>query len=103
MESDALTQLIQALPTLMATRYFACPCFQTYRRTLVSLTDTLVLVIACVLLLWDNLLTFKDEIKYIWGLPVELTKLVFVFNRYVVAGSVCWGVYSEFAEFSKCG
>lgn len=76
---------------------------RTHRRTLVLLTDTLVSVVGCVLLLWDHLLTLKDEIKYFWRLPVEFTTFIFLSNRYVVAGILCWSVYSEFVALSECG
>ena len=51
-------------------------------------------------MLWDHLLTFKEEIECIWKLPMEFSKVVFLFNRYFVAGSLCCSVYSEFASFS---
>ena len=90
--------------TLLATRYMTCPCFEfRYHRTFGFLTAALVSVIGCVLLLWDHLLTFQDEVKYIWKLPVEFHKLVFLFNRYFVAGSMCFSVYSRFPKLSECG
>ena len=89
---------------LIATRYMTCPCFEfRYHRTFGFLTPTLVSVIGIVLLLWDILLTFQDEAKYIWKLPVEFHKLVFLFNRYFVAGSMCFSVYSKFPNLSGCG
>lgn len=73
MDQQSLKTLIDSAPALIATRYF-------------TLTG-------CVVLLWDHLLTFGDELKYIWKWPVELSKVVFVFNRYVVEGALCLSVY----------
>jgi len=70
---EALEKVIHSAPALVATRYF-------------TLTG-------CVILLWDHLLTFEDEIKYIWKRPVELSKAVFLFNRYFVEGVMCLNVY----------
>jgi len=95
------SELIHSLIAITAIRYLTGLYFKPIV-ALVLLTDTLVSVGGCVLLLWDHLLTLKDEIKYIWRLPVEFTKLIFLFNRYVVAGILCWSVYSEFAVFSEC-
>lgn len=89
---------------LIATRYLTCPYLELrYHRTFGLLTGTWVSVTGCVLLIWDLLLTFKDEVKYIWKLPVEFHKLVFLFNRYFVAGSICYSVYSGFATLWECG
>lgn len=102
MDPQDIKHLIDSAPALVATRYFACPYSKlSHRRALGLLTDALVLVIGCVVLLWDHLLTFGDEIKYIWKLPVEVSKLVFLFNRYLVEASLCCTVYSESGEFSE--
>ena len=53
----------------------------------------------CTILLWDHLLTFGDEIQYIWKRPVELTKAVFLFNRYFVEGVMCLSAYGEFEDY----
>ncbi|KAF9653448.1 hypothetical protein BDM02DRAFT_3125846 [Thelephora ganbajun] len=74
MDQQALAKLIDSAPALIATRYFA--------------------LTGCVVLLWDHLLTFRDEIEYIWKRPVELNKVVFLFNRYFVEGSLCYSAYA---------
>lgn len=58
-------------------------------------------MIGCVVLLWDHLLTFRDEIEYMWKLPLEFSKAVFLFNRYFVEVCLCFSLYSEFEDFSK--
>lgn len=59
----------------------------------------LVSVTGCVILLWDHALTFGDELKYIWKRPIEVSKAVFLFNRYFVEGVMCLNVYGEFQVF----
>lgn len=73
------------------------------RHAPVFLVDVLVSVTGCAILLWDHLLTFEDEIKYIWKRPVELTKAVFLFNRYFVEGVVCLSAYGELEHFLERG
>jgi len=102
MDSQALAALIDSASSLTVTRHFTRPYFKTnHHRARVILTGTPISVAGCVVLLWDHLLTFGDEIEYIWRLPVEFSKLVFLFNRYFVAGCLCCSVYGEFADLSK--
>ncbi|KAH7925740.1 hypothetical protein BV22DRAFT_1128780 [Leucogyrophana mollusca] len=37
-----------------------------------------------VVLLWDHLLTFGDEVRFIWSAKLSAPKVLFLFNRYVV-------------------
>ncbi|OJA16639.1 hypothetical protein AZE42_04038 [Rhizopogon vesiculosus] len=41
-------------------------------------------VAGLVVLLWDHLLTFNDEVRLIWRAPLSIPKLLFLFNRYAV-------------------
>ncbi|KAG1745035.1 uncharacterized protein EDB91DRAFT_1122210, partial [Suillus paluster] len=41
-----------------------------------------------VVLLWDHLLTFHDEVELIWRARLSLPKLLFLFNRYAVSASL---------------
>lgn len=58
-------------------------------------------MIGCVVLLWDHLLTFEREVEYIWKLPIEFNKVVFVFNRYIVEAFLFFNACSEFEDFSN--
>ena len=73
--------------------------FNTLHRPPIFLTDNLIAVIGLVLLLWDHVLTFEGELTYIWRLPFELTKVVFVFNRYFVEGALLLVVYGKSEGF----
>ncbi|KAF9782970.1 hypothetical protein BJ322DRAFT_1158656 [Thelephora terrestris] len=74
MDEGPLVKLIDSTPALVATRYFTLTGF--------------------VVLLWDHLLTFEDEIEYIWKWPVQPSKVVFLFNRYFVEAALCLSVYA---------
>jgi len=101
MDPQVLAKLLGSAPALIATRYFTRPYFKpAHRCAPVLLTNNLVVVTGCVVLLWDHLLTFGDEIKHIWRRPVEFSKAVFLFNRYFVAGALCCSVYGELEDFS---
>jgi hypothetical protein len=63
-------------------------------------TDSFVPVTGFVVLLWDHLLTFEDEIEYIWKWPVQPSKVVFLFNRYFVEAALCLSVYGKFWELA---
>ncbi|KIJ67311.1 hypothetical protein HYDPIDRAFT_84324 [Hydnomerulius pinastri MD-312] len=36
------------------------------------------------ILLWDHLLTLKDEVQLIWKAKLSTPKVLFLFNRYIV-------------------
>lgn len=75
--------------------------FNPLHRPPIFLTDNLIAVIGLVLLLWDHVLTFEGELTYIWRLPFELTKVVFVFNRYFVEGALLLVVYGKSEGFQE--
>jgi len=58
-------------------------------------------VTGCVVLLWDHLLTLGNEIKYVWGLSMGVSKGIFLFNRYFVEGALLYNVYGKFWGSSK--
>lgn len=102
MDPKALAKLIDSVPALLATRYLTCACSKSVlRHGSISVADGLFPVIGLVVLLWDHVLTFEEEIKYIWKLPVELGKVVFLFNRYFVEGALCLSAYGELGEISE--
>ncbi|PIL33856.1 hypothetical protein GSI_03562 [Ganoderma sinense ZZ0214-1] len=39
-----------------------------------------------IILLYDHLLTFGDEVQYIWSAPATYAKYIFLLNRYTVLG-----------------
>lgn len=39
---------------------------------------------ACVVLLYDHLLTLDDEIQYVWKTKTTVPKVLFLLNRYFV-------------------
>ncbi|OAX39839.1 hypothetical protein K503DRAFT_865114 [Rhizopogon vinicolor AM-OR11-026] len=45
-------------------------------------------VAGLVVLLWDHLLTFNDEVRLIWRARLSIPKLLFLFNRYAVPTSL---------------
>ncbi|CCA76505.1 hypothetical protein PIIN_10498 [Serendipita indica DSM 11827] len=45
-------------------------------------------------MIWDMLLTFADEVKYIWKAPWTVIKVVFLFNRYVTPIVVIGSLYT---------
>ncbi|KAG0696334.1 hypothetical protein DFH29DRAFT_209326 [Suillus ampliporus] len=55
-----------------------------------------------VVLLWDHLLTFHDEVELIWRAPLSFPKLLFLFNRYVVPASLIVLTYDITLSDSVC-
>ncbi|KAH9858603.1 hypothetical protein C2E23DRAFT_880070 [Lenzites betulinus] len=45
-------------------------------------------------LLFDHLLTFADEVKYIWPAPATYAKYMFLLNRYTVLGTLIAVAYN---------
>ena len=52
-------------------------------------------VITVTLTLYDHILTFHDEVKYIWGARKWLNKLIFVVNRYIVEAALIGTAYGS--------
>lgn len=44
---------------------------------------------------YNHLLTLDAEVKYTWKRPFSLLKLLFLYDRYVVEGSLGFILYSE--------
>ncbi|KAH7912113.1 hypothetical protein BJ138DRAFT_1112644 [Hygrophoropsis aurantiaca] len=49
-----------------------------------------------VVLLWDHLLTFSDEVRLIWGARWSVPKILFLFNRYIVPIAMIIQTYGVF-------
>ena len=48
------------------------------------------------ILFYDHLLTFGDEVQYIWSAPSTYAKYIFLLNRYAVLGiliAVAYGTH----------
>ena len=52
-------------------------------------------VITVVLVLYDHILTFSDEVEYIWGSRGWLNKLIFLVNRYTVEATLVGTTYGS--------
>ena len=46
-------------------------------------------------LLYDHVLTFGDEVQYVWSAPATYAKYIFLLNRYVVLGTLLAVAYGE--------
>lgn len=78
MDDPALVQeTIQALQeypaSFLATRYF--------------------MVVTVTLVLYDHVVTFRDEVEFIWAARKWLNKLIFVVNRYIVEATLVGTTY----------
>ena len=47
------------------------------------------------ILFYDHLLTFGDEVQYIWSAPSTYAKYIFLLNRYTVLGILIAVAYGE--------
>jgi len=52
-------------------------------------------VIAVTLVLYDHILTFHDEVEYIWGARKWSNKLIFLVNRYIVEAALIGTAYGS--------
>jgi len=52
-------------------------------------------VITVTLALYDHILTFQDEVEYIWGARKWLNKLIFIVNRYIVEAALIGTAYGS--------
>jgi len=73
MDPAQVQQLVHGSPSLFATQYCA--------------------IAGLVALLWDHLLTLNPEIQLIWKGKFDATKVIFLFNRYFVEGTLIYAVY----------
>ena len=46
-------------------------------------------------LLYDHVLTFGDEVQYVWSAPATYAKYIFLLNRYFVLGTLLAVAYGE--------
>ncbi|KAI0265572.1 hypothetical protein BC834DRAFT_877556 [Gloeopeniophorella convolvens] len=50
------------------------------------------------LLIWDHIITFNDEVKYIWKADKGSAAYLFLLNRYLVPLSFCVNLWAYFRE-----
>lgn len=50
------------------------------------------------ILFYDHLLTFGDEVQYIWSAPSTYAKYIFLLNRYTVLGILIAVAYGKHAQ-----
>ena len=80
-------QIVQALEDADATRYLSGmssplpPSPHTAHEALYLRGSTAV---GLIVLLYDHVLTFFDEVRLIWRAPASYPKYAFLFNRYLV-------------------
>ncbi|KAH8913356.1 hypothetical protein BT69DRAFT_1344713 [Atractiella rhizophila] len=63
-----------------------------------------VYFICCMsVLIWDWIVTFPSEYKYIWRTPWSIAKVLFLFNRYYTLAVVCpfHSFYNQEADSSS--
>lgn len=46
-------------------------------------------------MVWDHILTFRREVKYIWRAQWTVSKALFIFNRYVTATIIAGNAWSQ--------
>lgn len=56
---------------------------------------------ALTIVLWEHLITFNKEVELIWLQPLGLTKIIFIFNRYVVDVGLIYSAYGT-SPFPAC-
>ena len=70
----------------------SCVCSSwDYDTTLNGLCTAVGLMV----LLYDHVLTFGDEVQYVWSAPATYAKYIFLLNRYVVLGTLLAVAYGE--------
>lgn len=70
---EIIEELQQNASSFLATRYF--------------------MIVTVTLVLYDHVLTFPDEVEYIWGARKWLNKLLFLVNRYIVEATLVGTAY----------
>lgn len=96
---QSIQDISAVLPTLQATKYLAGTCTFVVH---VSLSDDAV---ACGLVcaLWDHLLTFQDEVMFIWMRGHwDLIRFLFFWNRYVPEAALIYVAYGEHLKHESC-
>lgn len=59
-------------------------------------------MVALTCTVYDHMLTFNTELKYIWTRPISLLKVLFLYDRYVVELAIMFIVYSKYRFESHC-
>lgn len=64
-----------------------------------------MIAVGLVVLLYDHVLTFADEVRLVWLAPRSLAKYAFLLERYLVLGTLlcvaCGVYYTVFARPGK--
>ncbi len=58
------------------------------------------IAIGLMVLLYDHILTFADEVKLIWTAPATYAKYIFLLNRYTVLGTLLAVAYGTSISLS---
>lgn len=94
-----LLEIIKAVregaPALLATRYSMGEWMLLLHLCLLPNCYTSQAVITVALVLYDHILTFHDELEYIWEAHKWLNKLIFVVNRYIVEVTLIGTAYGS--------
>lgn len=92
LSAEKLHEIVQALQDAQATRYLTGTSL--FHSSRVWALNSLPAV-GFVVLLYDHVLTFVDEVKLIWAAPVSFPKYAFLFNRYLVLACMLGVAYGE--------
>lgn len=56
--------------------------------------------VGLVILLYDHVLTFVDEVRLVWRAPRSFPKYAFLFNRYLVLACLLVVTYGAYRSYS---
>jgi len=62
----------------------SCRTFMSYQAVEYAFTTKYLMVAGIVMLFYDHILTFSDEVQLVWKAPHSMTKYAFLTNRYLV-------------------
>lgn len=81
-----IDEILQALRDANATRYLSGAYYILTRSAgqCVKQTDFDNLAVGLVVLIYDHLLTFSDEVRLVWAAPRSFAKYAYLLNRYLV-------------------
>ncbi|KAA1473315.1 hypothetical protein DENSPDRAFT_839774 [Dentipellis sp. KUC8613] len=90
-------ELATVVQNTNASRYLSGMCRSRLQATFTS--DSNSTAAGFVVLLYDHVLTFDDEVEYVWKARMSLPKFLFLFNRYLVPTLMVISTY-EFSGFA---
>ena len=91
----ALQGLEGMLHELTASRYMSGAYLALFCVELRSNAEFFCIAVGLMVLLYDHVLTFGDEVQYVWSAPATYAKYIFLLNRYVVLGTLLAVAYGE--------